>query len=163
MSTELAEPPAEPITAAVSVQGLQIEIGSTGTPVVSDVSFGIARGEILGLVGESGSGKTTVGLALLGHVRRGLRIAAGSVLLGDRDVLTLDEEQLRKVRGSVVSYVPQDPASSLNPGAPDRPATAGGTGGARQQRAARHLRACGGDDARGRAARRPRLPQALPA
>ncbi len=163
VSTELAEPPAEPITAAVSVQGLQIEIGSTGTPVVSDVSFGIARGEILGLVGESGSGKTTVGLALLGHARRGLRIAGGSVLLGDRDVLTLDEEQLRKVRGSVVSYVPQDPASSLNPGAADRPAAAGGTGGARQQRAARHLRARGGDDARGRAARRPRLPQALPA
>ncbi|HEY2640585.1 MAG TPA: ABC transporter ATP-binding protein, partial [Streptosporangiaceae bacterium] len=115
MTTELAEPPAEPITAAVSVQGLQVEIGSTGTPVVSDVSFGIARGEILGLVGESGSGKTTVGLSLLGHARRGLRIAGGSVLLGDRDVLTLDEEQLRKVRGSVVSYVPQDPASSLNP------------------------------------------------
>ncbi|HEY2078437.1 MAG TPA: ABC transporter ATP-binding protein [Streptosporangiaceae bacterium] len=115
MTTELAQPPAEPITSAVSVQGLQIEVGSTGTPVVSDVSFEIARGEILGLVGESGSGKTTVGLSLLGHARRGLRIAGGSVLLGDRDVLTLDEEQLRKVRGSVVSYVPQDPASSLNP------------------------------------------------
>ena len=115
MSTELAEPPAEPITAAVSVQGLNIEISSTGTPVVSDVSFGIARGEILGLVGESGSGKTTVGLSLLGHARTGLRIASGSVLLGDRDVLTLNEEQLRKARGSLVSYVPQDPASSLNP------------------------------------------------
>jgi peptide/nickel transport system ATP-binding protein len=115
MTTELAPPPAEPITSAVSVQGLRVEVGSAGTPVVSDVSFEIARGEILGLVGESGSGKTTVGLSLLGHARRGLRIAGGSVLLGDRDVLTLDEEQLRKVRGSVVSYVPQDPASSLNP------------------------------------------------
>src|SRR5215469_14463252 len=115
MTTELAEPPAEPITSAVSVQGLQIQVGSTDTPVISEVSFEIARGEIFGLVGESGSGKTTVGLSLLGHARRGLRIAAGSVLLGDRDVLTLDEEQLRKMRGSVVSYVPQDPASSLNP------------------------------------------------
>src|SRR5262249_60708005 len=85
------------------------------TPVISEVSFEIARGEIFGVVGESGSGKTTVGLALLGHARRGLRIAGGSVLLGDRDILTLDEEQLRRLRGTLVSYVPQDPASSLNP------------------------------------------------
>src|SRR5215472_17006957 len=42
-------------------------------------------------------------------------IAGGSVLLGDRDILTLGEEQLRRLRGSLVSYVPQDPASSLNP------------------------------------------------
>jgi peptide/nickel transport system ATP-binding protein len=103
------------MSAAVSVENLRIEIAATGTPVVSDVSFTIAPGEILGVVGESGSGKTTVGLALLGHARRGLRIAGGSVLLGDRDVLTLDEEERRKLRGSAVSYVPQDPASSLNP------------------------------------------------
>jgi len=103
------------MSAAVSVENLRIEIAATGTPVVSDVSFAIAPGEILGLVGESGSGKTTVGLALLGHARRGLRIAGGSVLLGDRDVLTQDEEERRKLRGSAVSYVPQDPASSLNP------------------------------------------------
>ena len=90
-------------------------IESTGTPVISEVSFEIARGEIFGVVGESGSGKTTVGLALLGHARRGLRIAGGSVLLGDRDILALGEEQLRRLRGSLVSYVPQDPASSLNP------------------------------------------------
>jgi peptide/nickel transport system ATP-binding protein len=101
--------------AAVAVRDLQVVIEATGTPVISDVSFEIARGEILGVVGESGSGKTTVGLALLGHARRGLRIAGGSVLLGGRDILTLGEEQLRRLRGSLVSYVPQDPASSLNP------------------------------------------------
>jgi peptide/nickel transport system ATP-binding protein len=104
-----------PVEAAVSVQDLTIEVAATGTPVVSGVSFEIARGEILGVVGESGSGKTTVGLALLGHARRGLRISGGSVLLGDDDVLALDDEPRRKLRGSVVSYVPQDPASSLNP------------------------------------------------
>ncbi len=112
---ELAGPPVEPVAAAVAVRDLQVEVASTGTPVISDVSFGIARGEILGVVGESGSGKTTIGLALLGHARRGLAIAGGSVLLGGRDVLALDDEQRRKLRGSVVSYVPQDPASSLNP------------------------------------------------
>jgi len=114
-AAELAGQTAEPAVAAVAVQDLQVEIESTGTPVISDVSFEIAPGEIFGVVGESGSGKTTVGLALLGHARRGLRIAGGSVLLGDRDILTLDEEQLRRLRGTLISYVPQDPASSLNP------------------------------------------------
>jgi peptide/nickel transport system ATP-binding protein len=114
-AAELAGQTAEPALSAVAVQDLQVAIESTGTPVISDVSFEIARGEIFGVVGESGSGKTTVGLALLGHARRGLRIAGGSVLLGDRDILTLDEEQLRRLRGTLVSYVPQDPASSLNP------------------------------------------------
>jgi len=100
---------------AVAVQDLEIAIESTGTPVVSDVSFTIAPGEIFGVVGESGSGKTTVGLALLGHARRGLRIAGGSVRLGEQSILDLSEEQLRRLRGTLVSYVPQDPASSLNP------------------------------------------------
>jgi peptide/nickel transport system ATP-binding protein len=111
----LAGQTTEPAASAVAVQDLQVVIESTGTPVISEVSFEIARGEIFGVVGESGSGKTTVGLAMLGHARRGLRIAGGMVQLGDRDILTLNEEQLRRLRGSLVSYVPQDPASSLNP------------------------------------------------
>ena len=101
--------------AAVSVRNLHIETSSGHVPVVNDVSFDIAPGEVLGVVGESGSGKTTVGLALLGHARRGLRIAGGEVLLGDEDILQLDDERLRELRGSDISYVPQDPASSLNP------------------------------------------------
>ncbi len=99
---------------AVSVRDLRIETTS-GVPVVMDVSFDIGSGEVLGVVGESGSGKTTVGLALLGHARRGLLITGGEVLLGDEDILSLGDEQLRRLRGSLVSYVPQDPASSLNP------------------------------------------------
>jgi len=98
----------------VSVQDLQICTNS-GVPVVTDVSFDIAPGEVLGLVGESGSGKTTVGLSLLGHARRGLRIAGGEVLLDGENILALGEEELRRLRGSRASYVPQDPASSLNP------------------------------------------------
>src|SRR6266581_6861845 len=99
MSTaELAGHTAEPAVSAVSVRDLQVVIESTGTPVISEVSFEIAPGEILGVVGESGSGKTTVGLALLGHARRGLAIAGGSVLLGGRDILALSDEQLRRLR-----------------------------------------------------------------
>lgn len=100
--------------AAVTVEDLEITT-TAGSPVVSGVSFSIAAGEVLGVVGESGSGKTTVGLALLGHARRGLRIAGGSIRLGDQSILDLPQDQLRSLRGSLVSYVPQDPASSLNP------------------------------------------------
>ena len=100
--------------AAVTVRDLQISTTS-GVPIVINLSFDIAPGEVLGVVGESGSGKTTVGLSLLGHARRGLEIVGGSVLLGDQDILELNDDALRRLRGSQVSYVPQDPASSLNP------------------------------------------------
>jgi peptide/nickel transport system ATP-binding protein len=102
-------------SAAVRVEDLRIETTTGRVPVVSDVSFEIAPGEVLGVVGESGSGKTTVGLAMLGHARRGLTITEGRITLGEEDVLGLSESNLRRLRGSVVSYVPQDPASSLNP------------------------------------------------
>ncbi len=100
---------------AIAVDALRVVLRSTGEDIVDDVSFAIAPGEILGLVGESGSGKTTVGLALLGHARRGVRIQAGSVRLGELDVLKLEPDQLPTVRGGLISYVPQDPAAALNP------------------------------------------------
>jgi peptide/nickel transport system ATP-binding protein len=99
---------------AVRVEDLQIST-TKGTVVVEKVSFEIAAGEVLGLVGESGSGKTTVGLSLLGHARRGLEITGGTIMLGDRDILKMGDSELRRLRGDLVSYVPQDPASSLNP------------------------------------------------
>jgi len=107
-------PTAKPTPAAVTVRDLEISTTS-GVRVVTGVSFEIVAGEVLGVVGESGSGKTTVGLSLLGHARRGLKITGGSVMLGDQSVLDMDDEQRRRLRGSLVSYVPQDPASSLNP------------------------------------------------
>jgi peptide/nickel transport system ATP-binding protein len=113
---QLSSPGSGPVTApaAVTVRDLEIMTNS-GVPVIVDVSFEIAPGEVLGVVGESGSGKTTVGLALLGHARRGLHISGGTVMLGDSDILGLSDDELRGLRGSLVSYVPQDPASSLNP------------------------------------------------
>jgi peptide/nickel transport system ATP-binding protein len=83
--------------------------------VVAEVSFRLEPGEVLGLVGESGSGKTTVALAILGYARPGLSIVGGSVVIDGEDVLARSPSQLRRLRGKVVSYVPQDPSSSLNP------------------------------------------------
>ncbi len=100
---------------AVIVEDLRIEVTATGDDIVDLISYEIAPGEVLGLVGESGSGKTTAGLALLGHTRRGATITRGSVHVGEFDILGMDEDKRRDMRGRVVSYVPQDPAAALNP------------------------------------------------
>src|SRR4051812_29741552 len=97
------------------VRDLRVETAS-GVDIVADVSFTVAAGEILGVVGESGCGKTTTGLALLGHMREGTRVAGGSVVLADgRDVLQLGPRALRTTRGASISYVPQDPTTALSP------------------------------------------------
>ncbi len=99
----------------VEVEDLRIEVESQGVDIVDEVSFQIEAGEVLGLVGESGSGKTTVGLALMGHCRRGARITGGKIRIEGRNILELSTAELRALRGRTVSYVPQDPGSALNP------------------------------------------------
>ncbi len=117
--SQSAAPPIETTPAQrgvrLKVTDLQVRLGASGPDVVSEVCFAVRAGEVLGLVGESGSGKSTVALALLGHARRGLRITSGQVLLDGKDLLALDRDALRAVRGARVSYVPQDPSSALNP------------------------------------------------
>ncbi len=91
--------------------------GASGvsTPIVRDLSFGIARGEVLALIGESGSGKTTAGLSLLGYARPGCHIAGGRVRVGTTDVLALSRSELADFRGAKVSYVAQSAAAAFNP------------------------------------------------
>lgn len=97
------------------IENLRLDVEATGNDIVDEVTLSIQPGRVLGLVGESGSGKTTIGLAVLGHARRGVRIAGGAIHIGDTQMLQLGEDDRRRARGSLVSYVPQDPASSLNP------------------------------------------------
>ncbi len=82
---------------------------------VDGVSFDIAKGEVFGLVGESGSGKTLTALSILRLVSQPGKIVSGSVMFGGRDLLALDEESLRAIRGSKISMVFQEPASAFNP------------------------------------------------
>lgn len=106
-------PPADGVR--LDVRGLEVRLGRAGPDVVSEVSFAVQAGQVLGLVGESGSGKTTVVLALLGHARRGLRISSGEVRVDGVDLLSLPTAELRAMRGARVAYVPQDPSAALNP------------------------------------------------
>jgi peptide/nickel transport system ATP-binding protein len=100
---------------AVEVRDLRIELIGRSYDVVDEISIEIRPGEVLGLVGESGSGKTTVGMALLGHVRRGGQVGGGAVMIDGRDLAQLDAAGLRGLRGGTVAYIPQDPGTSLNP------------------------------------------------
>jgi peptide/nickel transport system ATP-binding protein len=99
----------------VELKDVRVELGTTGDDIVDGISLTLEPGEILALVGESGSGKTTLALALLGHARRGARIAGGEVRIDGIDVLALGDAELRAKRGTLVSYVPQDPTAALNP------------------------------------------------
>ncbi|MFM7763526.1 MAG: oligopeptide/dipeptide ABC transporter ATP-binding protein, partial [Acidimicrobiaceae bacterium] len=101
--------------AGLRIVDLRLNVVATGNDIVDEINLTIEKGRVLGLVGESGSGKTTVGLAVLSHARRGVEVAHGQIFCGDTEVLGLDSEAKRAIRGELVSYVPQDPASSLNP------------------------------------------------
>jgi peptide/nickel transport system ATP-binding protein len=82
---------------------------------VEDVSFSVGKSETLGIVGESGSGKSTLGLSLIGLVPYPGRITKGRIMLNGKEILKLRKEQMRNLRGKEVSYIFQDPMTSLNP------------------------------------------------
>jgi peptide/nickel transport system ATP-binding protein len=88
-------------------------------PAVIDVSFDIGAGETLCLVGESGSGKSLTALSIMRLIERPGRIDSGRVLLrtaaGARDLLTLPEREMQRVRGAEIGLVFQEPMTALNP------------------------------------------------
>jgi peptide/nickel transport system ATP-binding protein len=102
------------VSPAIRVHELSLAI-EAGDAVVDDVSFDVARGEILGVVGESGSGKSTVALALLGYTKPGVRVRHGIIQVDGEPILERDPRAVRELRGRVISYVPQDPGAALNP------------------------------------------------
>ena len=99
-------------TPLLSVENLRIAFGTH--EAVHGISFAIAPGETLGLVGESGSGKSATSLAMM----RLLPPAAttnGSIHLDGKNILTLPEDSMRKLRGTSVAMIFQEPMTALNP------------------------------------------------
>ena len=101
----------------LAVRGLDVVYyaGGAPLPVLRDVSFEIAPNEVLGLVGESGCGKSTAALTLLGLLPPNGAITGGSITLRGRELVGLEDEELRPLRGAEMAMVFQDPAGSLNP------------------------------------------------
>lgn len=90
--------------------------GTTIARAVDGVSFGIARGETVAVVGESGSGKSVTALSILRLIRSPGRIEPNSSLMFDgRELLTLDESDMRNIRGNRIAMIFQEPMSALNP------------------------------------------------
>ena len=83
--------------------------------IVHGVSFDLQKGKVLGLIGESGAGKSTIGLAALAYGRGGVRITGGQVMLDGKDILELNKNGIRQIRGARVCYVAQSAAASFNP------------------------------------------------
>jgi len=104
-------------TPLLEVEGLRVEFPSRRGRLVAidDVSFSIARGEILGMVGESGAGKSLTGASIIGLLEPPGRIAGGSIRLGGERLDGLPRAALQKIRGRRIGMVFQDPLTSLNP------------------------------------------------
>jgi len=104
--------------ALLSVENLTVQFrGDAGwVNAIEGVDFAVGPGECLGIVGESGSGKSVSALSILKlHSRANTRYASGAVRYDGRDLLTLPNRQLRRVRGDEIAMIFQDPMSSLNP------------------------------------------------
>jgi peptide/nickel transport system ATP-binding protein len=104
----------------LEVKNLSAEIRLRDSTVhaVDGVSFTVDEGETLGLVGESGCGKTMLGNSLIRLLPPGGRIVGGEVLLEGRNLVKLPNADMRKVRGSEIGMVFQDPMTSLDPTMP---------------------------------------------
>ena len=104
-------------TPDLSVQHLTTVFDLAGgvAPAVIDVSFDVKAGETLCLVGESGSGKSVTALSILRLVQRPGRIAGGRIVFKGRDLLTLEEPEIQKVRGAQIALIFQEPMTALNP------------------------------------------------
>ncbi len=114
-----AESAAEEAEALLEVSGLTVSFATEdagAVPVVEDVSFSVGEGETVGLVGESGCGKSVTAMTIMRLIPTPPgRIDGGSVRFAGRDLLSLPDRELRRIRGDRIGMIFQEPMTSLNP------------------------------------------------
>ncbi|HKG83848.1 MAG TPA: ATP-binding cassette domain-containing protein [Beijerinckiaceae bacterium] len=95
---------------------LSIRTDEGAAQILDRVELALPRGRILGVVGESGCGKSTLVRAILGILPKATIVESGEILFEGEDLLRLPERELaRRVRGSRIGFIPQDPYLALNP------------------------------------------------
>ncbi|MBX8538953.1 ABC transporter ATP-binding protein [Pseudomonas cichorii] len=101
----------------IDLQNLSVTYRFNGqlTQAVRNVSFQVARGETVAIVGESGSGKSTIANSILGLLPDNATITSGELRVDGNDLSHASEREKRRIRGSIIGLVPQDPMVSLNP------------------------------------------------
>ncbi|MEZ0345607.1 MAG: ABC transporter ATP-binding protein [Infirmifilum sp.] len=99
------------------VEGLTVSYNSRRGRVeaLNNVTLDLGEGEVMGVVGESGSGKSTLGLSILRLLPDNAVVEGGSIHFNGVNLLELDEEKMREIRGKGIGMVFQDPYSALNP------------------------------------------------
>jgi peptide/nickel transport system ATP-binding protein len=97
---------------ALQLTDVRIELPDTSA-IIEEVDLKLEPGQIVGLVGESGSGKTTTALSIFGYAGHNLKMSRGAIAIAGGTML--NQSMFRKARGRLVSYVPQNPGTSLNP------------------------------------------------
>lgn len=102
----------------LSVKNLVVDFQTSDGIIraVNNVSFDIPAGKTVGIVGESGSGKSVTSLAVMGLLQKpAAKIPQGEILLNGNNLLTLNDSEMRKIRGNDISMIFQEPMTSLNP------------------------------------------------
>ncbi|WP_418281636.1 dipeptide ABC transporter ATP-binding protein [Halorubrum sp. DTA98] len=101
----------------LSVESLRTQFRTEDGTVtaVDDVSFSLERGEVMGIVGESGAGKSVTARSIMQLIGYPGEIVSGSVTFDGRDLLSLSEAEMQRVRGNEITLIPQDPMTALNP------------------------------------------------
>jgi oligopeptide/dipeptide ABC transporter ATP-binding protein len=82
---------------------------------VSGVGFELSKGESLGIVGESGCGKTVTAMSILKLLPQNAVIESGEILYKGKNIISMSEKEMMKIRGGEIALIPQDPMTSLNP------------------------------------------------
>ena len=103
------------MSSLLTIKDLTVRYGDSPAPAVEGLTLDVEVGQRVGIVGESGSGKTTLATAVMRLLPSSARIESGSVKFGDLELLGLDDSELRKIRGSQIARVPQDPLAALTP------------------------------------------------
>jgi peptide/nickel transport system ATP-binding protein len=106
-----------PARPTLAVEDLETHFFTKGgvARAVDGVSFSVARGEVMGLVGESGSGKSVTGFSIMGLVDPPGAVVGGKILFQGEDLARAPEERMRRLRGSRIAMIFQDPMMTLNP------------------------------------------------
>jgi oligopeptide/dipeptide ABC transporter ATP-binding protein len=101
----------------LAVEGLSVDFRTPGGPLhaLRDVTLEVPRGEIVGIVGESGCGKSTLINAILGLLAANGEVTSGRILFNGQDLLQMEDDEMRALRGERITAVFQDPMTTLNP------------------------------------------------
>ena len=91
-----------------------LSVNNNSVKILKNISFNIKKGEILGIVGESGCGKSTLIRALIQMMNKSEEIISGEILFNERNLLSLDSKQIRKLRGNNLAVIFQNPGATLN-------------------------------------------------